>query len=82
MKLFKEDLNKIGHTMYGGMDGKFLHILCNVETSNIEEILLRNILLLFGDYKITHIEECEMTDGHIDIEFATNLPWSECCAIF
>ena len=79
MILLKEDLKKIGHTMYGGEDDKFLHILCNIETANIEEILLRNILLLFGDYKITAVEDFVWNNGKTNIEFITDFPWSEYC---
>ena len=48
----KEDIKKIGNTKYN--EGGFLAIVCDGDTSNIEEILLRTILKCFGDeYKVT-----------------------------
>ena len=44
LDLIKEDLNKIGNTK--SSKNGFLCIICNSETANIEEILLRNILKL------------------------------------
>ena len=43
----KEDIKKIGNTKYN--EGGFLAIVCDGDTSNIEEILLRTILKCFGD---------------------------------
>jgi hypothetical protein len=40
----KEDINKIGYTGY--KENGFLAIICNGDTANIEEILLRSILNL------------------------------------
>lgn len=66
IKLYKTDIYKIGHTMYVGEDG-YLRIIAEGMTANIEEILLRNILLLFGEYSIT-----ETTDHEWGVEFITN----------
>lgn len=77
MKLYKEDLHKIGNTAYYDESGRFC-IICDSKTANIEEILLRNILELFGDYEIKEtndwIEDGEFPDS---IQFVTNLPWEE-----
>ena len=74
MKVFKTDLRKIGHTMFP--KNGLLTIVCNLETANIEEILLREILLEFGNYHITDSEDFEWEmDGVENIIFYTNLPW-------
>ena len=70
-----DDIEKIGTTTFGGDDG-FTHILCDLSTANIEEILLRNILKCFGDeYEILACEDFEWENGVEQIEFVTNLPW-------
>ena len=43
----KEDIRKIGN-VWSNEDG-FLAIICNGDTANIEEILLRNVLKCFGE---------------------------------
>ena len=71
----KSDLTKIGSTLYEE-DGN-THIICDVQTANIEEILLRNVLRCFGqDYKILNAEDFEWENGDIGILFKTNLPFS------
>jgi len=52
----KEDINRIGNTSFCGDDGN-LCIISNSDVSNIEYILLRNILKCFGDYKIVSEED-------------------------
>lgn len=72
----KNDIKKIGNTAYNE-DG-FLAIICDSDTANIEEILLRNILKCFGEeYKVVSAEDFEW-DGveGCDICFTTNLPYS------
>ena len=74
----KEDIKRIGHTCYN--EGGFLAIVCDGDTSNIEEILLRTILKCFGDeYKIIKREDdiWETINGEevYDILFITNLPY-------
>lgn len=73
MNLLKNDLLKIGHTNYN--ENGFITIISPDSTANIEEILLREILLKFGNYRITSIIEyvCECC-GESDIIFKTNLP--------
>jgi hypothetical protein len=70
-----EDIKKIGGTAFGDDDG-FTHILCDLSTANIEEILLRSILKCFGEeYCIVACEDWEWDNGIQQIEFVTNLPW-------
>lgn len=81
MVLLKEDLKKIGGTKCSSHDGKYLTVLCSVNTAGLEEILLRNILLLFGDYKITDRADFVWENGDVEIEFTTDFPWSEYCEL-
>jgi hypothetical protein len=74
----KEDIKKIGHTCYN--EGGFLAIVCDGDTSNIEDILLRSILKCFGDeYKVVKAEDDIWEDSKgeevYDILFITNLPY-------
>ena len=77
LDLIKEDLLRIGGTSYE--KNGFLCIICNIETANIEEILLRNILKLFGEYEIIETNdfawsEEDAENGESDIEMLTNMP--------
>lgn len=75
MKLLKEDIKKIGHTLY--QENNCLCVCCNIELSNIEEIFLRNILNLFGEeYHIIAEEEYFEGNGDITHVFKTNLPYN------
>ena len=74
----KEDIKKIGNTKYN--EGGFLAIVCDGDTSNIEEILLRSILKCFGDdYKVIKTEDYiwENDEGEevYEILYVTNLPY-------
>ena len=74
----KEDIKKIGNTKYN--EGGFLAIVCDGDTSNIEEILLRSILKCFGDdYKVIKTEDFiwENDEGEVvcEILYVTNLPY-------
>ena len=76
----KEDISKIGYTGY--KENGFLAIICNGDTANIEEILLRSILKCFGEeYHIVSSEDYIWQDDEGDgddvyeIEFITNLPY-------
>lgn len=77
IEVCKEDIKKIGGSAHE-KDG-FLTIICDINTSNIEEIFLREILKCFGDeYYITESNDFYWKDDKIDdcgIEFKTNLPW-------
>ena len=77
LDLRKEDLNKIGNTK--SSKNGFLCIICNSETANIEVILLRNILKLFGEYEILEINDFAWSEEDadnlkFDIEMITNMP--------
>ena len=74
----KEDIKKIGNTKYN--EGGFLAIMCDGDTCNIEEILLRSILKCFGDdYKVIKTEDFiwENDEGEVayEILYVTNLPY-------
>ena len=75
----KEDIRKIGN-VWSNENG-FLAIICDGETANIEEILLRNVLKCFGEeYHIVSAEdfiwdEDDYDEWDFDIEFITNLPY-------
>lgn len=77
----KEDINKIGYTGY--KENGFLAIICNGDTANIEEILLRNVLKCFGEeYHIVSSKDFiwqddDYDDWDFDIEFITNLPYEK-----
>lgn len=82
----KEDIKRIGNTIFCGDDGN-LCIISDSDISQIEYILLRNILKCFGDYKIiseedyvwdsgTDDEEGEIDWDNIDILFVTDMPYS------
>ena len=74
----KEDIKKIGYACYN--KGGFLEIMCDGDTCNIEEILLRSILKCFGDdYKVIKTEDYiwENDEGEVvyEILYVTNLPY-------
>lgn len=74
----KNDITRIGNTAFN-KNGN-LAIVCNGETSNIEEILLRSILKCFGDdYKVISSEDNIWVNVKgeevYDILFTTNLPY-------
>jgi len=74
----KEDIKKIGYACYN--EGGFLAIMCDGDTCNIEEILLRSILKCFGDdYKVIKTEDYiwEKDEGEVvcEILYVTNLPY-------
>ena len=77
----KEDIRKIGN-VWSNENG-FLAIICDGETANIEEILLRSILKCFGEeYHIVSAEdyiweEDDHDEWDFDIEFITNLPYEK-----
>ena len=78
IEVTKEDIKKIGNTKYN--EGGFLAIVCDGDTSNIEEILLRSILKCFGDdYKVIKTEDYiwENDEGEevYEILYVTNLPY-------
>ena len=81
----KSDIWKIGRGCWGN-NGGYLTIDCNVDTVNIEEILLRSILKCYGeDYTVTNVLEhiCKDDEDLIDgYTLVTNPPFEifEKCA--
>lgn len=69
----QSDIKRIGHTHYQDKNGRTI-IVCNINTANIEEILLRNILLK-GFHREFSIVEVESDFYENDIKFITDLPW-------
>ena len=74
----KSDIWKIGRGCWGN-NGGYLTIDCNVDTVNIEEILLRSILKCYGEnYTVTNVLEhiCKDDEDLIDgYTLVTNLPF-------
>ena len=73
------DIDKIGNTHFKDTETGYLSIICDINTVDIEKILLRSILKCFGEqYVITDIEDYFWTDvdGNEvrDILIKTNLP--------
>lgn len=73
MKLEKQDISRIGFEYIERENGN-LEILSNTRESGIEEILLRNILLEFGNYRITEYTDYEDEDNLLH-GYITNLPY-------
>ena len=76
IEVTKKDIKKIGYACYN--EGGFLAIMCDGDTCNIEEILLRSILKCFGDdYKVIKTEDYiwEKDEGEVvcEILYITNL---------
>lgn len=74
LTLAKDDIKKIGHTMWE--EGGNLSIICDAKTANIEELMLRSILELFG-YSITEVTDFQWENGTTGIRILTNMPWDE-----
>ena len=79
MQVNKRDILLIGHTAFN-VEGK-VSFLCYSLTADIEEILLRNILLCFGDYRITGRVDYLRGKGCDEYQIDTNLPWEVYSAI-
>jgi hypothetical protein len=74
MKFNKQDICRIGFD-YIETDKGYLEILSIFDEFGIEEILLRNILLEFGNYRITEYTDYENEDNVVH-GYVTNLPYS------
>ena len=68
------DILNIGHT--ASQENGKLVILCDVRTANIECILLRNILSIKG-YSIVSVDDFVWGNGEVDVQFTTDMDWSE-----
>ena len=79
----KKDIKGIGHTTFGDEKGMTVFV-CEMRLHFIEEILLRNILELYG-YKIITFGDipcnCENCDDTAGIAFGTNMPFEEYSAL-
>lgn len=73
MKLEKQDISRIGFDYIECENGN-LEIISNFSEFGIEEILLRNILLEFGNYRITDYTDYEDEDNVLH-GYITNLPY-------
>ena len=76
IEVTKEDIKKIGYACYN--EGGFLAIVCHDDTTEIEEILLRSILMCFGDeYKVIDVKDYVLNevDEVYDGMIITNLPY-------
>lgn len=77
IKLRRSDISKVGHTVYQ-IEGRAIFI-CNLETANLEEIILRSILADMGFVIIESADYFPHGDMNEkpDIEFLTDMPWNE-----
>ena len=78
IEVTKEDIKNIGYACYN--ESGFLAIMCDGDTSNIEEILLRSILKCFGDdYKVIKTEDYIWENDEVEVVYeilyVTNLPY-------
>lgn len=77
MKLFKKDIKKIGYHIQANSDNN-TYFICDGATSNLEQIILREILRLFG-YKILSVRDHIWIDNNqkeqMDILIETDMPW-------
>jgi len=73
LTVYREDLKSIGNTSFG--EAGYLSVICDLETVHIEEILLREILLTFGDYRITSATDFTWETGVLNVRLTTDLPY-------
>lgn len=74
IKVCKQDILFIGYKAFE--KGGFLHILTVLETVGSDRIILRAILVCFGNYQVIDIVEYDGDDAlDNDAEIITNLPW-------
>ena len=81
MRVYKSDIKKIGYTACESPEDQDMPIgvtifICQAGMANIEEIILREILSLYG-YKINSSVDYVIRDDIVDIVFITDMPWSE-----
>jgi len=82
LEVYKSDIQKIGHTKYGDKEENRTVVVCDVKFANLEEILLREILKLYG-YKIVETRDRIHDEDwkHVDIDFITDMPFDEYMAL-
>ena len=72
LSVYRSDIEKIGHTTYNDDTANDkTSFICDIKTANIEQILLREILNLYG-YKILSVD-----DFGNNVMIITDMPWSE-----
>lgn len=76
IKLFKSDIYRIGDTVYENDEGNCEFVFYEeCKDYEAQYILLRSILLLFGEQmRIVSVEEY-VDDKDVTIALITNLPW-------
>ena len=80
LTVYKKDIQKIGHTTFEG-ESENTCFICDQRTSNIEEILLREILDLYG-YQIEEPVDWTMLGSEEPhTMFITDMPWEEYMAL-
>ena len=77
-ELFKSDIHRIGGAAYHNDEGNCVIVIYDDDAAyQVEYILLRNILRLFGQqYQITSEDEYPDERGELAIHLTTNLPWA------
>jgi len=73
MKLYKKDLLNIGNTVYD--KNGYVRFVIDAKTSNIELILLREILELFNCKIISTEDSIRTENGNEIFDIQTNLPF-------
>lgn len=84
LDLRKSDITLIGHTVFGVAGSLCIVVEADDPSAGVKEILLRNILKLFGqDHIVKEIWEWDTDDDEIidTLVFATTLPIEEYEAI-
>jgi hypothetical protein len=80
IELEKRDILKIGTTIFQNEGGTAFEFSVDDNSYGVQEIMLRNILKLFGDYEIVKSEDWgwdEEKDWPSSVVITTNLPWEE-----
>ncbi len=77
IKLLKSDIHRIGDTVYQNDKGNCVFVFDgNLDAFGIQYIILRSLLLLFGDdYRIVSEDEYWDEKDQVSIYLFTNLPW-------
>lgn len=77
IKLFKSDIYRIGGAVYPNDDRNCVFVFYDdCAAYGVEYIILRNLLLLFGE-QMRIVSEDEYVDENegLSIHLSTNLPW-------
>lgn len=81
LELFKSDIHRIGGAAFHNDEGNCVIVFYEDDVAyQIEYIVLRNILKLFGQqYRITSEDEYIDEKEGLVIHLTTNLPWEMYC---